>query len=254
MTLLLLGLAGFGAGFTGSVAGLASLVSYPALLAAGLPPVIANTTNTVALTGSTIGTAVGSLLELKGQGPQLLRLSTIFVVGGAAGGVLLLVTPSRAFEVAVPWLIALASILLIASPRIRVRLENRRSAKGTQTQEGQLVFSSGVFAFIIAVYGGYFGAASGVMLLALLSTVWDQSLARNNAAKNIANGAANLVAAVIFVVSGSVDWLAAVAVGAGALIGARIGPMFVRRVPATPLRIAIGLAGIGLAISQWVSL
>jgi len=104
----------------------------------------------------------------------------------------------------------------------------------------------------VAVYGGYFGAASAVMMLALLSISWSQSLARSNAAKNVASGAANIVAAVVFAFVGPVDWPAAGVLCAGLLIGARVGPPLVRRVPETPLRIAIGVAGLGLAVSLWI--
>jgi uncharacterized membrane protein YfcA len=238
-TLLLLVLAGVGAGLTGSVAGLASLVSYPALLAAGLPPITANVTNTVALLGSTVGAAAGSRPELAGQRARLLRLCAITLAGGAVGGVLLLVTPPGAFTVVVPWLIGGASIVLMAAPRLR--------AAGERAEAAGLGPAAGVAAFGVAVYGGYFGAAAGVLMLALLSTVWTQSLARSNAAKNIATGAANVIAAGVFAFTGKVYWPAAVALCVGSLVGSRVGPMIVRRLPAGPLRIGIGVAGLGLA-------
>lgn len=237
--LLLLVLAGVGAGLTGSVAGLASLVSYPALLAAGLPPLAANMTNTVAMMGTTVGAAAGSRPELVGQGGRLLRLSVITVVGGAAGGVLLLVTPPGAFTAVVPWLIAAAAVLLMLGPRLRVA--------GERAEAAGLSPAAAVAAFGVAVYGGYFGAAAGVLMLALLSTVWTQSLARTNAAKNIATGVANLVAAIVFAFTGQVYWPAAAALCLGSVLGSWVGPLIVRRLPAGPLRIAIGIAGLGLA-------
>ncbi|GAA4538914.1 sulfite exporter TauE/SafE family protein [Pseudonocardia xishanensis] len=241
--------AGIGGGLTGSIAGLASLVSYPALLAVGLPPVIANVTNTVAMIGTTVGSVAGSRQELRGQGPVLWRLCAVTAVGGAAGGALLLLTPGDTFEVIVPWLIALASVLLMVAPRLRARALRSAEAGTTGTPLGPLTLAT---AFGVALYGGYFGAAAGVMLLALLSVAWSQSLARSNAAKNLASGAANLVAAVGFAFLAPVDWAAVGVLTAGLLIGSRIGPALVRRVPATPLRIAIGLAGLGLAVSLWV--
>ncbi|MCU1679424.1 MAG: sulfite exporter TauE/SafE family protein [Amycolatopsis sp.] len=238
--LLLLVLAGVGAGLTGSVAGLASLVSYPALLAAGLPPLAANMTNTVAMMGTTVGAAAGSRPELSGQRGRLLRLSVITMIGGAVGGVLLLVTPPGAFTAVVPWLIAGASILLMVGQRLR--------AAGERGDAAGLSPAAGLAAFGVAIYGGYFGAAAGVLMLALLSTVWTQSLARTNAAKNIATGVANLVAAIVFACTGKVYWPAAVALCAGSILGSWVGPLIVRRLPAGPLRIVIGIAGLGLAV------
>ncbi|HJQ46873.1 MAG TPA: sulfite exporter TauE/SafE family protein [Amycolatopsis sp.] len=237
--LIFLLIAGVGAGLTGSVAGLASLVSYPALLAVGLPPISANVTNTLAMLGITIGATAGSRPELAGQRARLRTLCLITGVGGAFGAGLLLVTPPDAFTAIVPFLIAGASILLFVGPRLRKYSPNSTAAGlGPRTA---------VAAFFIAVYGGYFGAAAGVLMLALLTTVWAQSLARSNAAKTLSMGAANLVAAVVFAFTGKVNWPAMIAVGLGSIVGAWIGPAIVRRVPATPLRIVIGLAGLGLA-------
>jgi uncharacterized protein len=240
--------AGIGGGLTGSVAGLASLVSYPALLAVGLPPVVANVTNTVAMIGTTAGSVAGSRPELRGQGRVLLRLCALTAVGGAAGGALLLVTPSEAFAAIVPWLIALASVLLVVAPRLRAWAQRHAEESGPTTPLGPATMLA---AFGVAVYGGYFGAAAGVMMLALLSVSWSQSLARSNAAKNLATGAANVVAAVVFAIVAPVDWAVVGVLAAGLLVGSRIGPAIVRRVPATPLRIAIALAGLGLAASLW---
>jgi uncharacterized membrane protein YfcA len=244
---ILLLVAGFGSGLIGSVAGLASLVSYPALLLAGLSPLTANITNTVAMLGTTAGAAASSQLELSGQRGRLLRLCVITAVGGAFGGFLLLVTPPGAFTVVVPWLIGGASVLLLAGPRLR--------AAGERTDAAGMGLATGVAAFGVAVYGGYFGAAAGVLMLALLSTVWTQSLARTNAAKNMATGAANLIAAVVFSFTGKVYWPAAVVLCVGTVLGSCIGPRIVRRVPARPLRIGIGVAGLGLAaVLAWQAL
>ncbi|WP_236791403.1 sulfite exporter TauE/SafE family protein [Amycolatopsis sp. GM8] len=229
--------AGVGAGLTGSIAGLASLVSYPALLAVGLPPLTANITNTIALLGTTAGAAAGSRPELDGQWSRLKVLCAITAAGGALGAALLLYTPPGVFTIVVPFLIAGASILLFLGPHLR---KSAGPAHGIGP-------ASGVAAFGVAIYGGYFGAAAGVLMLALLSTVWAQSLARSNAAKNIATGAANFIAAVVFAFTGKAYWPAVVALCLGSVLGSWIGPSIVRRVPATPLRIVIGLAGLGLA-------
>ncbi|KAA9149226.1 sulfite exporter TauE/SafE family protein [Amycolatopsis acidicola] len=241
LLLLLLLVAGVGAGLTGSIAGLASLVSYPALLAAGLPPVSANVTNTIAMLGSTIGATAGSRPELAGQRERLKVLCLVTAVGGACGAALLLLTPSDTFSYIVPFLIAGASVLLFLGPRLR-KFTEQSGARG-------LGPATGAAAFAVAIYGGYFGAAAGVLMLALLSTVWAQSLARSNAAKNLATGAANLIAAVVFAFTGKVDWFAVVALCLGSIAGSWVGPAIVRRVPPAPLRAVIGLAGLGLAAS-----
>ncbi|GAA3565259.1 sulfite exporter TauE/SafE family protein [Amycolatopsis ultiminotia] len=235
----LLLLAGMGAGLVGATAGLASLVSYPALLAAGLPPVIANMTNTVAMLGTTVGAAGGARPELAGQARRLLPLCVVTTAGGACGGLVLLASPADAFTVVVPWLIGGASLVLMAGPRLR-RAAEHREHRGI----GPV---TGTAAFLVGVYGGYFGAAAGVLMLALLSTVWSQPLARTTAAKNIATGTANLVAAVVFAFTGKVFWPAAAAVCLGSVAGSWLGSVLVRYLPATPLRIAIGLGGLALA-------
>ena len=238
--LLLLVLAGVGAGLTGATAGLASLVSYPALLAAGLPPVVANVTNTVAMLGTTTGAAVGARPELAGQRARLLPLCLITTAGGAVGGAILLLTPAKTFTLIVPWLIGGASVVLMAGPRLR------RMAEGAEHHG--LSVSTRLIAFGIGIYGGYFGAAAGVLMLALLVTVWSQPMARTNAAKNLATGSANFLAAIVFAATGKVVWTAAIAVCVGSLGGSWLGSTIVRYLPATPLRIAIGVVGLGLAV------
>jgi uncharacterized protein len=232
--LLLVG-AGVLAGLLAAVGGLASLVSYPALLLAGLPPAAANVTNTVALVSTMAGGAAGSRPELAGHGRRVAQLSAVSALGGAAGAALLLTTPESLFEAVVPWLIGGASVVLLAGPWLR------RAASGMHHG-----VRAGVF--LVAIYAGYFGAAAGVIMLALLTITTDESLARATAAKTIITGAANAVAAVVFALIGPVHWPAAIAMGTGALIGSRLGPWAVRRLPATPLRMAIALAGMGLAL------
>lgn len=240
-------LAGVAAGLAGSIAGLASLFSYPALLAVGLPPVAANVTNTVALFSNTVGTAAGSRAELRGQGDRLLRLGIIAALGGAVGAALLLGTPSSAFEAVVPWLIALGSVLILVRDPLRRMVVSR--APGPESARPTFPLTCAVL--LVGLYGGYFGAAAGVLMLAVLSLSAAEPLAVTNAVKNIATGAANLTAAVAYAAVAPVDWIAAVALGLGALLGGWTGPMVVRRLPETPLRIAIALAGLGLAGTLW---
>jgi hypothetical protein len=239
--------AGVAAGLAGSVAGLASLFSYPALLAVGLPPVAANVTNTVALFSNTVGTAAGSRAELRGQGQRLLRLGGVAALGGGAGAALLLGTPSSAFEAVVPWLIALGSVLILVRDPLRRMVVSRAPEPGSPGPSLPLTCA----VLLVGLYGGYFGAAAGVLMLAVLSLPAAEPLPVTNAVKNIATGAANLTAAVAYAVVAPVDWIAAVALGLGALLGSWVGPLLVRRLPETPLRIVIALAGLGLAGTLW---
>jgi uncharacterized membrane protein YfcA len=236
---VLLVAAGFAAGLSGSVAGLASLFSYPALLAVGLPATAANVTNTVALCATALGAAAGSRPELAGQGRALRRLAPVFAAGGAAGAALLLVTPPGTFELIVPFLIAVASVVLLLQPRIRAAAERA----GTGSQLGVVV---GLFA--AAVYAGYFGAAAGVLMLALLLVGLPVTLLQGNALKNVLLGFANVVAAVGFAVFGPVSWAAVLPLAAGLIVGSYVGPAIARRLPGTALRVGIGLAGLVLAV------
>jgi uncharacterized membrane protein YfcA len=231
-------LAGVGAGLAGSVAGLASLISYPALLAVGLAPVTANVTNTVALVASGIGSALGSRVELTGQSERLRRLGVAAASGGAFGAGLLLLTPAAAFEAVVPVLIATASVLVLVAP--------------APAELGHLAalpagpwLTAGIFG--VGVYGGYFGAAAGVMMLAMLLMSTGETTVRAIAAKNVLLGLANGVAALGFVLLGPVSWAAVLPLAVGFLAGGWAGPAVARRAPARLLRMLVGLAGLALA-------
>lgn len=245
-TSLLLLAAGVGAGITGSTAGLASLISYPALLAIGLPPVTANVTNTVALIGSSVGSVSGSRSELRGQGRAIRRYTGIAVVAGALGATLLLIGPAGTFEGLVPYLIASASVLLLFSPKLRAI----RAGRSTPAPHRSLLVPVGLF--FTCLYGGYFGAAAGVMILALLLFATDKSLPAANALKNLLLGIANAVAAVGFLIFADVRLAAVVPLGLGCLVGGRIGPAIVRRVPPTVMRTVIAVAGLGLSVKLWL--
>ncbi|GDY31649.1 UPF0721 transmembrane protein [Gandjariella thermophila] len=234
---VLLSVAGVGAGLIGSVAGLASLISYPALLGIGLPPVTANVTNTVALVFSGVGSALGSRVELTGQATRLRRLGVAALLGGALGAGLLLHTPPGAFALAVPWLIGVASVLILVQPQRLVRRLRTAEAGAVPTAA----------TFLVAIYVGYFGAAAGVLLLAVLLAVTSETLARSNALKNVTMCLANAVAAVAFGFFGSVRWAAVLPLALGFLLGGWLGPLVVRHAPARAMRVAIGLAGLGLA-------
>jgi uncharacterized membrane protein YfcA len=231
--------AGIGGGLAGSIAGLASVTTYPALLLVGLPPVAANVTNTIALVLNGVGSVWGSLPELKGQRRKLMRLIPVGVVGGAAGAALLLSIPSDGFEKVVPVLLA-ASAVVIALP------QRQRAAGTTRSTAQRILKLAAVLA--ICVYGGFFGAAAGVLLLALFLRTDSESMADANATKNVVLGTANGVAAIVFIVLIPIHWLAVLPLGIGCLIGSRLGPIIVRHAPATPLRLVIAVAAIALAI------
>lgn len=239
---LLLG-TGVLAGVVSVVVSLASLVSYPVLLATGLTPLSANVTNTVALVFTAVGSAAGSRPELAGQGRLVARLSWWTALGGAAGAALLLLTPPGSFEAVVPWLIGAASLLLLLQPSI----PRRRAGRGYPDRGSHdPLMLSGVL--VVAGYVGYFGAAGGVLMLAVLNPMLRQSLTRTIAVKNAISGAANAVAAIGFALFGPVRWGAALPLAAGFLLGGRLGPMAVRRLPDRGLRVAIGICGLAMAI------
>lgn len=230
-------LAGVGAGLTGSVAGLASLISYPALLATGLPPLSANVTNTVALVFNSLGSISASRPELRGQGRRVRTLTPVVVAGGVTGAVLLLATPDGAFARVVPVLIGLASAAVLIK---------RPVAHPTAVLVAPRWLPAAVFA--VGVYGGYFGAAAGVLLLSLLLVATADTLPRCNGMKNVLLGLANAVAAVFFVLFGTVHWAAVAPLAVGLFVGGSLGPAVVRRAPPDLLRGVIALAGLALAV------
>lgn len=248
------------AGVVSTVASLASVVSYPALLAFGLSPVSANVTNTVALMFTGLGAAAGSRPELTGQAHRVRTLGLLTAAGGGAGAAVLLLTPPRGFEYAAPLLIALGSVLLLLrrDPHLE-RSDDGGSAVGPNGQaslatgsaapagsSGRWLSRAAVFG--VAVYIGYFGAAGGIIMLAALTRMYVQSLAKTNALKNVISGLANAVAGIGFAIFGPVRWAAAVPLAAGFLIGGWIGPSLVRRLPAGGLRIFIGVCGLAVAV------
>ncbi len=236
----LLLVAGIGAGIVGYAAGLASLVSFPVLLALGVPPLSANVTNSVALTGVTLGGVASARRELTGMRRRMLLFGGIAVGGGAAGALLLLRLPPGVFERVVPGLVAFGSLVLLLRPWLRRwhagRLHERHPAVLAVTAA-------------VTVYCGYFGAAAGVLLLATFGAVLPDRLPRLAALRSVVVGAANTTAAVIFAVTGTVDWSAVLPLGVGAVLGSSLGPPVVRRLPETPLRVGVALAGLALAVA-----
>ncbi|MCW2867246.1 MAG: hypothetical protein JWR20_1434 [Marmoricola sp.] len=245
---LLLLVAGFAGGVIGTVAGLASLVSYPALLAFGLPPLAANVTNTTAMTGVLAGSLVGARPELRGQGALLARLGLAAGAGGAGGAALLLLTPGSVFGRVVPVLVALGSLLLLARDRIRTVLARRTARRGVGTGPGVVPSRSVTFLVLLTgVYAGYFGAAAGVIVLAVVAAGTTLPFATANAVKTVLTGVGNVVATAAYVVLAPVSWPAVAALGLGLTLGGWCGPALGRRLPERWLRLAIGVAGLGLA-------
>jgi len=237
--------AGTLAGLAGTAGGITSLISYPALLAVGLTPVHANMTNAVALVGNWPGSTYAARPELEGQARRLRQLVPFAAAGGTVGTVLLLETPAAVFNHIVPFLLIAASVALLGQPRL-AHWRRHHLAGATR-----YLFFAGLVG--VCVYDGYFGAGSGVMLLALLLVATDELLPRANAFKNFLLGVSNVISAVGFAIFGSVDWLAALSVGLGALVGGTLGPRLARRLPAPGLRVVVALIGLGLAVKLFVA-
>ncbi|MEN8675635.1 sulfite exporter TauE/SafE family protein [Nocardioides sp.] len=236
-------LAGVGAGTINTVVGSGTLITFPTLLAFGVPPVTANVSNNIGLVPGSLTGAYGYRRELVGQRGLVLRLLSASVIGAVVGAVLLLVLPEGAFEAVVPVLIGLGVLLVLFQPRISRRVTARaaRRAEAPRDRESAWVWPT---VLGTGVYGGYFGAAQGVLLMGVLGIGVPQDIQRNNAVKNVLAGSVNLVAGVIFVVVADVDWaiVGLIAVGAtlGGLLGARLG----RRLPPLVLRTVIVVVGV----------
>jgi hypothetical protein len=235
--------AGVFAGGINTVVGSGTLVTFPVLLAIGYPPVVANVTNTVGLVPGSVSGAIGYREELSGQRPRVLRLGVASVLGGITGAILLLELPEDAFEAIVPVLIAIALVLVVAQPRLsRMVVERRTRAR----PHGGPLLWTGIFG--TGVYGGYFGAAQGIILLALMGiAIPDEDLQRLNALKNVLAALVNGVAAVLFIVLADVAWAPALLLAAGAVVGGQLGAKVGRRLSPALLRgviVAVGLAAI----------
>lgn len=236
--LAFLAIAGIAAGILGTAGGITSLVAYPALLAVGIPPLSANVTSSVALLGSGLGSTVGSRPELRGHGATLRRWVPIAVVGAVAGALLLLVTPPGVFAWIVPFLVAGAGVLLLFQPRIT----RWHAAREAPMAPGVVV----VAVLGVTIYDGYFGAGSGVLMIAVVLILIEHDLARANALKNVILFVADLLPAVLFAIAGPVVWAAAITLGLGALIGGLLGPRVMRRAPRRIVRWVIALLALGL--------
>jgi uncharacterized protein len=240
----LIAAAGVLSGIVGSAGGITSLISYPALLAVGIPALPANVANIVAVTACWPGSALASRPELQGTAPWLRRWGWVTAAGGAIGAVLLLSTPPGAFSRVVPFLVAAGALALLLQPRLS-------ALRGHQAHTSTAVLVAGLL--LVSVYSGYFGAGSGVMTLSLLLLTVDQHLARANALKNMLIGTTAVTSAVIFTIFGPVDWAAVVPLSIGMFVGSMIGPRLARHLPANVLRWLVALLAIGLAVKLWIA-
>lgn len=243
---LLLLLAGAGAGTVNVLVGSGGLITFPALLAVGLPPVTANVTNTLGvLPGALLG-SIGYRRELAGQRTRVVRLGLASLAGGVTGAVLLMALPTEAFETVIPFLILGAVVLVVLQPTLAASLRTRGA--GARRPHGGIALWVGVL--LVGVYGGYFGAAQGVMLLAIMGVLLDDGLHRINALKNVLALVANGVAALLFVVLAHehVRWTAVACVAVGAAIGGALSAHFGRRLPERVLRGLVVVVGLAAAV------
>jgi uncharacterized membrane protein YfcA len=234
--------AGIGAGTINTIVGSGTLITFPMLLAVGYPPVQANVSNTVGLVLGSVSGALGYRRELEGQRARLIRLGVGSALGGIAGALLLLKLPSAAFKAIVPALIAAGCVLVLAQPWIARRLRPRTSAPA---HGSALVWT---LVFLTGVYGGYFGAAQGVILIAVLGLGFADSLQRINAAKNVFAGVANAVSALVFIVVSDIAWTAAALIAVGSILGGVIGASVGRRLPQPALRIVVAIVGLAAIV------
>jgi uncharacterized membrane protein YfcA len=252
---ILAALAGVAAGMVNALAGGGSLISFPALMALGLPPLLANLTNTVALTPGYAGAAWAQRQDLAGQGQRIRRLVPAASLGGVLGAGLLLRSDERLFAALVPWLILFGSALLALQPSLRRRLRLASTAPPAgQRHNVRLHGPTGGWLIgavaLAAVYGGYFGAGLSVILLAVLGLAFDDSLTRLNGLKQLLSLATNLCAALVLVASGRVHWPLTLIVGLAAILGGALGGALAHRIPGEALRWLV--VGLGLLVGLWL--
>ena len=236
---LIITLAGFGAGMVNTIVGSGSLITFPTLLSLGYSPLVANVSNTLGLVPGSASGAFGYRRELVDQKSRAIRLGGVALAGGLIGAFLLVSFPG-AFQKIVPYLIIAAVVLMILQPRISKALAKR---DGTGLEHGVLYIG----VFLTAIYGGYFGAAQGVVLLALLAIGIDDSLQRLNGLKNILAGLVNGIAAMFFIAVTHIAYLPALLIALSSIVGAQVGARVGRKIPSNILRAIVVTVGIGVA-------
>jgi uncharacterized membrane protein YfcA len=246
--IIVIAIAGAAAGTINTVVGSGTLITFPVLLAFGYAPVTANVSNTIGLVPGSVSGSIGYRRELAGQRERALRLGAMSVLGGITGAVLLLVLPASAFKDVVPVFIALALVLTVLQPRL-----NRRLAEHVAAHEGSESPFTPVAVYITGVYGGYFGAGQGILLLAIFGVLLPQSLHRSNALKNVLAGTVNGVAGLYFIFAAHVDWGPAAIIAATSVVGAQIGARYGRRLHPDVLRALIVVVGVAAIVDLLVS-
>jgi hypothetical protein len=231
--------AGLAAGTINTLVGSGTLITFPVLLAFGYAPVTANVSNTIGLVPGSASGVIGYRRELAGQRSRAIRFGAASVAGGITGAVLLLVLPASAFKAIVPVFIALALVLILAQPRLARSLLKREV---DLERKGMVLLPLALY--VTGVYGGYFGAAQGILLLGILGTALAQDLQRTNALKNVLAGLVNGVAGVYFALAAHVDWGPAAIIACASIVGAQLGARYGRRLPPDALRAAIVVVGV----------
>ncbi|HKE94248.1 MAG TPA: sulfite exporter TauE/SafE family protein [Povalibacter sp.] len=242
-------LAALGAGMVNALAGGGTLISFPALLALGVPPIAANITNAVALSPGYFGATLAQRTNLHGQRARLWICIPAAIVGGLAGGMILLRTHERTFQALVPYMLFVASLLLALQNRVRAAVVRRLSSPGQATR-GSIALALPVA--LTGVYGGFFTAGMSVIVLAVLGLTLDDTLTRLNALKQAVAFSVNIAAAVFFLFSGQVIWVLAAAMAAGAMLGGVLGGRLVTRMKPDVLRWIVVCVGLALAIYYWL--
>jgi uncharacterized membrane protein YfcA len=236
---LLVLVAGVGAGMINTVVGSGTLITFPVLLSVGYAPVTANVSNAIGLVPGSLSGAWGYRRELEGQRARAIRLGAASLTGGTLGAVLLLALPASYFKAIVPVFIVIALVLIVLQPRLSARLRAHREAA---PPHGGPWATIGVF--VAGVYGGYFGAAQGILLISILGLTLPEDLQRVNALKNVLAAIVNGVAGVLFVFAAHVAWGAAALIAVGSIVGAQLGARVGRRLPDAALRAVIVVVGI----------
>jgi uncharacterized protein len=245
--------AGVAAGAVNAVVGSGSLITFPTLLAFGFPAVLANISNNVGLVSGNVSGAVGYRRELAGQRARLIRLGVVAAVGSVAGAAALLSLPSASFQVIVPVLILIACVLVLVQPWLsrRIAARRKRVAERDDSPASDRVPTSpvlGAGVLVSAAYGGYFGAAQGVLVIGLLGTFLDESMQRVNGAKNVLVAIVNGTAALVYIAFAHVAWLVVLLIAVGSTVGGLLGARFGRRLPPLALRIFVVLIGVVSAV------
>ena len=240
---LIIFVAGIAAGTINAVVGSGSLITFPTLVALGYPPVLANVSNNIGLVPGAMSAVYGYRRELRGQRDRLLRLVPASILGGLTGAVLLLVLPSAYFKKIVVVLIVIALILVLLQPRLSAYVQSRKAAQSAEIRPALVILVAAT-----GIYGGYFGAAQGIILIAILGVMVRDDLQRLNGTKNVLALVVNAVAGLFFIATTHISWEVAGLIAAGAVIGGQVGGRYGRRLPAAILRSVIVVVGLGVAV------